>query len=473
MNTQNSTSVPETNTIDAKKAEEKGDTVEKANWGEFIKSSTIGIISTICIGMILIGGSGLYTAKVARAGLIPDNLDLQPYTTIKKVLDTEDGKPVVIYMNPVKIKPFFGLAFWSEPTAIYAQLARFDNDDFLNSFSNGFLCNLEEWAKPGSILSNFWLFEQRILPTMIANTFGIMNPVFNKLNILPEWLIMIVYAILFSLLTYVLFIYNLFTGLILHFKNLSAFFRVADDDGNEWTPDPDYYNLGNMLMFFFVWIMVFIMSIIFTPFFVIIYCLIIPLSAKYTLGLNDKTTNTKSYSFTNFLTDLVTYKETILLVLCIYKLITNTNTYLGAPYMAGMTVGLIILIFVFKIFVILPPTDKTAINFKEIPELPIQPKGIKGAEDPNFCTKKSDPDPDQLKLFDYFPTASTLKSGLTTVKNAVQKAYTGVVTKVIPPSKPKPSEPTSIEMTNTNTNTGQLGGLKGPKKIKHYNVKLI
>jgi hypothetical protein len=254
---------------------------------------------------------------------------------------------------------------------------------------------------------------------------------------------MIVYAVLFSFITYGLFIYNFVTGIILHVKNLSEFFKVPNTKSDKaWSDDPEYFNIGNMLMFFFVWFITTMMSIMFTPIFVIIYCLISPLSAKYSLAQRDKQKNDKLYSFANFLKDIVTYKETILLVLCIYKLITNTNTYLGNSYSAGIFIALIILIFVFKIFVIPIPTDITEIKIDSLtlPEQLAQPVVTSGSQDSSFCQKTDKIPPEYQKWFSYFG------------------------------GNQQPNVIASDNKVGGGINSSEIKRLK---KIKHFNVKLI
>jgi hypothetical protein len=388
------TTTEETNIIDEKKAEEGGTTTEKADWPGFFKSFGSGVLTTVCIGVILIGSIGLYTAKVAHANILPEDIDLQPYTNIQRIV-----KEHPIYMNPLKIRSFYGLNILSDPEELYSQIAKFNNNDFLNTFSDSWLCNIEEWAKPGRILSNFWLFESNILKPMTANTFGLMNCIFYKMNYFPEWLIMILYSIIFTFVFFGLYIYNFFTGIFLHLTNLYQYFLKPDEnDPAKWdTANPSYFNIKNMFLFFFVWTTTSFLSVLFSPFFITIYCLLAPLSATYKLADSDKTSSRAhtENTFMSFIKDVVTYKKTLILLLIIYKLINSTNTYLGSSYLSGVVIALLILIFGLKIFATNKPIDDTTeILLKKIslPNLSKQPISRKGDEDPGFCKKNEDPD---------------------------------------------------------------------------------
>jgi hypothetical protein len=390
-----STTTEETNVIDEKKAEEKGDATKKTDWSGFFSNFTSSVLTTICLGVILIGSIGLYTAKVAHANILPDDINLMPYTNVERIVKERPIRP--IYMNPVKIRSFFGLGFWSAPTEVYSQMAKFDNIGFLNSFSNSWLCSITEWAKPSnSILSNFWLYESNILKQMTADTFGLMNSIFYKLNYLPEWLIMLVYSFLFTIVFFVLYIVNIVKVFILQITNLFDFFRKPKEGSSTEWEDPSYFDITHnikhiYLFFFFIFFGGFIsfITFIFYPIFITIYCLLSPLSAKYTLANMDKSSPEKNklHNFVSFLKDVVSYKNSFILLLIIYKLMTNTKTYLGSSYVYGLVIGLLILIFGLKIFETQKPTENTEILLKtvSIPDLSKQPVVIPGGSVNDYC----------------------------------------------------------------------------------------
>jgi hypothetical protein len=380
------------NLINEKKSDEEGTTKEKADWPGFFKSLSAGVLMSVCVGVILVGSIGLYTAKVAHANILPDNIDLQPYTNIERIV-----KETPIYMNPLKIRSFYGLNFLSDPEELYSQIAKFNSKDFLNTFSDSWLCNIEEWAKPGRFLSKFWLFESNVLKPMIANTFGLMNNIFYKMNYLPEWLFMLLYSILFTIIFLVLYIYNIFTGIFLHLTNLYQYFLQPDvNDEGKWNKEqPAYFNIKNMVLFYFMWITVSFLSVLFSPFFVTIYCLLAPLSATYKLANSDKVSPNSNtvHTFMSFMKDTVTYKNTFILLLIMFQLIRATNSYLGSSYLSGVIIAILILIFGLKIFDTTKPTDDTTeilLKKLSLPNLSKQPISERGNENPEFCKKKEE-----------------------------------------------------------------------------------
>lgn len=391
-----STSTEETNIIDEKKAEEEGTTAKKTDWSGFFVNFTSSVLTTICLGVILVGSIGLYTAKVANANILPDDINLMPYTNVERIVKERPIRP--IYMNPVKIRTFFGLGFWSDPEEVYSQMAKFDNMDFLNSFSDSWLCGITEWAKPGNgILSNFWLYESNILKQMTADTFGLMNSIFYKMNYLPEWLTMLLYSFLFTFVFFIIYIFNIAKGFILHITNLFHYFRTPKEGTTSEWDEPSYFDIKHMLLFFFIWGFVSFMSFLFSPFFITIYCLLAPLSAKYTLANMDKSSPEKNklHNFVSFLKDVVTYKNSFILILIIYKLITNASTYLGGSYVSGLVIGLMILIFGLKIFQTQKPMEDTTeilLKTMSLPDLSKQPDIIPGQQVSDYCAKKNSTD---------------------------------------------------------------------------------
>jgi hypothetical protein len=122
-----------------------------------------------------------------------------------------------------------------------------------------------------------------------------------------------------------------------------------------------------------------------------------PLSAKYTLANMDKSSPEKNklHNFVSFLKDVVTYKNSFILILIIYKLITNTSTYLGGSYVSGLVIGLIILIFGLKIFQTQKPMEDTTeilLKTSSLPDLSKQPDVIPGQSVSDYCTKKTSTD---------------------------------------------------------------------------------
>ena len=72
MTTQNTTP----SSIDEKKSETKGFTPDIKG---FFVNYAMSLVITISIGIFIVGGTGLFTTKVAQANILPDNIKLAPY----------------------------------------------------------------------------------------------------------------------------------------------------------------------------------------------------------------------------------------------------------------------------------------------------------------------------------------------------------------------------------------------------------
>ena len=139
-------STEEPSAIDEKKAEDKGTTTDKADWGGFFKNFSNGLITGILIGVVCVGSIGLFLAKAANANVFPTEINMQPYTNVKRDLTEE-----IIFMNPVKILPYYGLGFWEEPEKYWIQEANFFNEkadiNFMDKFFGMWLCSLQKKTK--------------------------------------------------------------------------------------------------------------------------------------------------------------------------------------------------------------------------------------------------------------------------------------------------------------------------------------
>ena len=79
-----------TNVIDEKKNEFKNSNTT-SDFKGFIKNYLLSIVFTI--GIFIIGGIGLYTTKIAQSNILPDNIELAPYTVFDRIVN---DKPIDI-----------------------------------------------------------------------------------------------------------------------------------------------------------------------------------------------------------------------------------------------------------------------------------------------------------------------------------------------------------------------------------------
>ena len=212
----------DTSTIDEKKTEETGLTPD---FKGFITNYISSVVFTIGITIFCVGGLGLYTTKVAQANILPDNIELAPYTVFDRVV-----KEMPIDINIMR--PFF----WSENKDTVSQKAIFNSVEYLDSFNDSFICSFKKSATPdGGLFSNFSLFLSRVLDNLIAKNFLTINSLFFYLSFLPESLIMLLYGMLGTFLFIGLYLFNVCIGIFYHFINIPELFRNADEtDKSKW-----------------------------------------------------------------------------------------------------------------------------------------------------------------------------------------------------------------------------------------------
>ena len=234
-----------TNTIDEKKTKEND---FDPDFKGFIKNYISSIVFTIGITTFCFGGIGLYTTKVAQANILPDNIDLAPYTVFDRVV-----KDIPIDMNIMRP------TFFSESKDTVSQKAIFNSVEYLDSFSDNFLCTLKKNANPdGGLLANACLFLSRVYDNLIAKNFLVINNIFFYLSFLPESLIMILYGMFGMFIWMGIGYFNIAMSVFYHLANISALFRTSDkNDKTKWEPSDqiiflDYFKVFLFLCYFLV-----------------------------------------------------------------------------------------------------------------------------------------------------------------------------------------------------------------------------
>ena len=119
-----------TSAIDEKKTPDSGTSTQPYDFKSFAANYASSIIFTIGISIFIIGGLGLYTSKVAQSNILPDNIDLAPYTVFDRVV-----KNIPIDINVMRP------SFFSENKDTISQKVIFNSQEYLDSFKNSiFLC---------------------------------------------------------------------------------------------------------------------------------------------------------------------------------------------------------------------------------------------------------------------------------------------------------------------------------------------
>lgn len=372
-----------TNKIEEKKNEVKGMAKSMGDLKGFATNLVSNTVFKIIVRIIAFGTMGLYIAKVAQSNILPDDISLSPFTDVKRNVET-----ITQDINILKQRSFFGLGFWDDPIGVYSQKATFDNDDFLNSFNGGLLCMLKNNAVPGSMFGNICLYFSKVLSDTTANSFWLMNKLFNSYNILPDWLIMLVSGFYPTIFFAAFFILNFFAGIIPHFKNMSQYFRKPSWIGNEWEAEENihFFRPIKWLFFWWCWLWMSLVSIVIMPIYVTFYSFIKPLTANYmTQGSEEKK------SFGSFLLDNIFYKKTFLLATFVYYLFTNTVKFLTPSYTVSVIIAVLIITVFGNMFNPSFPSDNISITPGLANPKNLQAKYIPGEEGFNVCadTKKT------------------------------------------------------------------------------------
>ena len=318
-----------TNAIDEKKKEETGNSTTP-DFNGFIKNYISSIVFTIGISVFVIGGLGLYTTKIAQSNILPDNIELAPYTIKDRVV-----KDIDININIMK--PLF----FSKNDNISLQKSTFNSQEYLDSFNNNLLCYLKKSADPTSgLLANPSLFFSIVYDNLVAKNFLAINTIFYYLSHLPESAIMLLYGGFGIFIWTALYFFNVCISIFYHIINIPQLFRDIDDTTNKWesVEQITFLRFMKFVLFFFIWLPIGTLSAFTTPVFFTVYGLIAPLFAKYKIK---NTNNNTDYNVFNFLQNTFVYKKFFLFVLITLSLFSNGIKYLGTNSIIGIIVAVI------------------------------------------------------------------------------------------------------------------------------------
>jgi hypothetical protein len=324
-------STTETTTpIDEKKAEDSGTNTSSPDYKSFFVNYLTSITVTIGLTIFMLGGLGLYTTKVAQSNILPDNIELAPYTLVDRIV--EDIPIDINIMRP---------SFFSDNKDSFSQKAIFNSQEYLDSFNKSFLCYLKSYADPnGGLFSNAPLYFSNVYDNLVAKNFLAMNSIFYYFSYLPESIIMILYGFFGIFIWMGLYFFNLCTSIFYHIINIPQLFRNASDKNkNLWQTQRDisFFNILKLILFFFLWIPIGFFSAIISPIFFIIYAFIAPLFATYKI----KSSN-KSHNVFDFIKDTFVYKKFFFFVLASLSLLSNGSKYLGNYAFVGIIIAIII-----------------------------------------------------------------------------------------------------------------------------------
>jgi|688.fasta_scaffold45487_5 hypothetical protein len=430
----------ETTTIDEKKAEDSGATTDKADWKSFSKVFSSTLVTGIFFGVVVIGSMGLFLAKVANANILPTDCKIQPYPSDKEMENLIKAREVatnIIYMNPIKILPFFGLGFWEnlKSDSYFIQEANFVNTkaelNFMDEFNNSWLCSLKNKAYPpkkdvevsellpeinaeksSGLLkpdidklpqnSPFWAYEFKTLKAMTCKSFSIINKIFFYMNYLPEWGCMLFFALFFSIILVAIFFINGAYGAWAHFSNFGELIKNLYDpkefnkglngivnDKLEW-----YQTWITYPLYIFVYFIGALWStLLISPALVTFYALFKSLGAEYVVRDKNYKGDPKDAPKQNifsFIKSALYYKKTFIIILVMLNLMGTTNQYLGTSYLSGVIIAIIILIFGLKILEIGIPEELFPVINSNFPPLSLAKVDLETENKVDICKEEEE-----------------------------------------------------------------------------------
>jgi hypothetical protein len=329
----------DTSAIDEKKAEESGTSTTSPDFKSFAVNYTYVLIFGIGIGIFVIGTLGLFTTKVAQANILPDNIDLAPYTVIDR-----NVKEIPIDINIVKPITIFPPSFFPDSKECLSQKAIFNSREYLDSFNNGFLCSIKNSADPNAgFFANGSLYFSNVYDNIVSKNFLIMNTIFFYLSYLPESLIMLLYGFFGIFLWILLYFANLVISICYHFANIPQLFRTnSEQNDKQWESmeNVSLFRFMKLILFFFVWGWIAFFSALITPAFFTLYGLISPLFASY------KIEGTKgSYGLGSFLWSTLYYKKLFFFILATVSLFNTGIKYLGNNSIVAISIAVLFAFF--------------------------------------------------------------------------------------------------------------------------------
>jgi len=337
----------DTSAIDEKKHEETTTSITSADFKNFIINYLLSIIFTIGITIFVIGTFGLYTTKVAQANILPDNIELAPYTVFDRIVKDE---PIDInIMRP---------SFFSESKDTLSQKATFNSQEYLDSFNKSFLCSLKKNANDpkGGLSASASLFFSSVYDNIVAKNFLAINTIFYYLSYLPESAIMFIYGFFGIFLWIALYFFNVCISIFYHIISIPELFRKESSKmpDSYFIANPDSYFIANpdipvlwesnedisffsvkLLLFCFIWWWIGLISIFITPAFFTFYGLISPLFATYKVKSINKPMN-----IGDFIKNTFAYKQFFFIILATMSLFSNGITYLGSNSIVGIVLAI-------------------------------------------------------------------------------------------------------------------------------------
>ena len=321
------------NVIDEKKAEKSGTSTDNPDLKVFLTKYVISIF-TICVVVFCIGGAGLYTCKVVQANIIPDDIDLFPYSNIPR--DVNSGNINIDIMRPS--------LFFNKGTI--CRHAVFDAKSYSKNFTDTFVCKNKNWGDSANKDSSVYgLFFSQVYNNLLQKNYAVINTVFTYFNCFPETVMMVLYGFFGMFFWIGMLFFNMGISIWYHLAKSYLLFKIPSKDKKQWVDNPEggglIYSVKSNVFYMCFMPLLFMSYILSIPFFTF-YTMLSPLSAKYKISSykNDNDKN-RTYSFIDYIKNNFVYKKQFFFILSTISLLKNGQQYLGNNAVAGIILAVL------------------------------------------------------------------------------------------------------------------------------------
>lgn len=321
----------------------KGETEKPADWPNYWKAIARTLIVTIVIVTIFLGTVAIFTAKVAKANILPTDVTVFPLNP--------NVEPIITGNTPdvdINIFKKYDSIFSFTPTEVYSTKIHFNMDEINKSYlKEGFIKSLNDLKHdPNKVdkLGVFGLYLRDVLITMISWNNTVVNTIYYYINeYLPDWLVLIGWPIFSSLIYGLTTLINYFATFVAHLVNYADWFSSIDEEASQqsdkiqWKPEGGFnsplYRIGGLVLYFFF----FFFALAFFPIIVTAYTILSPATIPATYSKDNK-----QMSFLEFIKSTIKNNMTPIMLAFSYNLLVDTKNFLGNVYASSVLIAIIV-----------------------------------------------------------------------------------------------------------------------------------
>ena len=230
-----------TNSSDTNEDTNTGSDEYWTNLKKFLQTT----ISVIIFFIIYYFGSGffLFLCKLAQSNILPTDLNCYPYTDNKPNIQTIDTNIFKTYSDPqMAMKLSFPYNSYNSSSKILDLFRSYKEDPSSSAIGNYFIS---------------------IIESLISQNYKFINYIANIINGLPEVLIVIFAPIIFSILLFILFLYDHLYLIYLWFAKMDWFFKINANSEQSKKPLWVDVSLLNPISYFCAIILVLVFILLF------------------------------------------------------------------------------------------------------------------------------------------------------------------------------------------------------------------